>query len=351
MQTSFQQPSNYDFDRPKLISADVLLGSLEAAEELGIDLGPSLASNQMERDLLVSPKGFLPLHTVVRFLNDVAERYDCPDFGFHVARHHPPLQFGLTGQLLKFAATLGQALDDSLRFGRLYSEVSQWRLEEADGYASLLRYSRVNYPGSLLQYHLLAVTMVFKAVAYVSEGRFAASQIGFTHAAPSKRTNYQRYFGAPVNFNHSFNGFVFPVEYMNYPRSSADDELYRIIKSYLESQESRQPAKRDLISTVQHHIRRTLGSQSCNLESIAQLMSQSPRSLQRDLASQEVTFRQLLMAVRQEIAEHYIRHSTITLAELADLLGYRNASAFSRAFKQQTGKSPQSWKLAQLEAD
>lgn len=339
-----RESSSYSVERPKLINGDVLLGSLPAAKELGIDLKPSLEKSGINPDMLLAPKGFLPIHSVVSFLNDVAERFDCPDFGFHVSRHHPPLQFGITGQLVKFAATLREALDDSARFGRLYSQVSQWRLEESGKIASLKRYSLINFPEPLVQYHVMAVTHVFKGVVKLCEGRFAASEVAFTHAEPANPAIYRRFFGAPVRFNHNFNGIVFPREYLDLQRDSADLELYRVLKMYLESQDNREPRESNTISRVQQHIRRNLGSGSCNLESIAQLMGLGPRSLQRELAASGVTFREVLLGVRQDIAQHYIRNSTITLAELADLLGYRNASALSRAFKNNTGLSPENWK-------
>ena len=41
------------------------------------------------------------------------------------------------------------------------------------------------------------------------------------------------------------------------------------------------------------------------------------------------------------VKEHF---SDISVVELAGLLGYQNASAFSRAFKQKTGLSPDHWR-------
>jgi AraC-like DNA-binding protein len=45
-----------------------------------------------------------------------------------------------------------------------------------------------------------------------------------------------------------------------------------------------------------------------------------------------------------EVAEQYLQSSAIPLAELAEILGYRNRSAFSRAFKNSRGESPERWK-------
>ena len=68
------------------------------------------------------------------------------------------------------------------------------------------------------------------------------------------------------------------------------------------------------------------------------------RTLQRTLAKHEVNFTQLLSEIRMEVAEQYLQDSTISLAELSGLLGYRNRSAFSRAFKRSHGESPEQWR-------
>jgi len=67
-------------------------------------------------------------------------------------------------------------------------------------------------------------------------------------------------------------------------------------------------------------------------------------SLQRALSEQDVTFKQLLLELRMEVAEHYLQSSALALSDLTEMLGYRNLSAFSRAFKHSHGESPEQWK-------
>ena len=109
-------PTHYDRNNPLLMSAEILLGSLEAAQELGLSVEPSLALAQIDASQLSHPDQFIPLHSVVDFLNDMAERSGCEHFGFLVALKQPPSQFARVGQLVKFAATLGEAIDDAIRF-------------------------------------------------------------------------------------------------------------------------------------------------------------------------------------------------------------------------------------------
>ena len=69
-------------------------------------------------------------------------------------------------------------------------------------------------------------------------------------------------------------------------------------------------------------------------------MNMSTRSLQRRLQSEHTTFGALLDEMRQEIAEHYIHDPTVSLTEIAFVLGYSEYSSFWRAYKRWTKTTP-----------
>jgi methylphosphotriester-DNA--protein-cysteine methyltransferase len=69
--------------------------------------------------------------------------------------------------------------------------------------------------------------------------------------------------------------------------------------------------------------------------------SASPtRTLQRRLGEEGVTFQELLADVREGLARHYLTQSTLSLTEIAFLLGYDDPNSFHRAFNRWTGHTP-----------
>jgi len=52
----------------------------------------------------------------------------------------------------------------------------------------------------------------------------------------------------------------------------------------------------------------------------------------------------LLRDVRLELAQTLIRQSDLSMTEISERLGYRELSAFSRAFKTTHGVSPSAWR-------
>ena len=68
------------------------------------------------------------------------------------------------------------------------------------------------------------------------------------------------------------------------------------------------------------------------------------RSLQRKLQAEGTTFKAVLNEVRLELADKYIRDQSLSLSEIAFLLGFAEISSFSRAFKRWTGASPSAYR-------
>ncbi|WP_438985743.1 AraC family transcriptional regulator [Aequoribacter sp.] len=339
-------PTRYDRNNPLLMSAEILLGSLEAAEELGVSVEPSLALAQIDASQLRHPDQFIPLHSVVGFLNDMAERSGCDHFGFLVALKQPPSQFARVGQLVKFAATLGEAIDDAIRFSLLNSQFSRWELENDGRYVTMIRRTRVAYDEPMIQLQALALTVVYKAMMGLVGGDIELQQVSFAHAAHAHQRRMEAYFSCPVLFNQPYNALVFSCRALELPIASGDEKVYRLIKAQLENLSKGLNYGDDLATRVIHHIKQAMGSRYCSLEFIGQTMGIHPRTLQRQLAQEGVTFKQLLNQVRQGLAEEYLVNSSISVAELSSFLGYRNPSAFSRAFKRASGLSPEHWKLS-----
>ncbi len=82
-------------------------------------------------------------------------------------------------------------------------------------------------------------------------------------------------------------------------------------------------------------------------ESVAEALHMTSRTLHRRLKEHDTSFRDVLGEVRRELAEQYIADPTLTLTEITFLLGFAEASSFSRAFRRWTGQSPSAAREAQ----
>lgn len=338
-----------DYAPPVLVSSEMLLGSRQAAGELGIDISDALATHDIASKQLVSPEGFLTRAQVIGFLETVAERFNCHHFGLLVGWHQPPMRLGRLTPIFTLSADIRSAIENTLTYQPLYSEARVHSLVVEEGFANLVRRDPQLAAGGATQLNTLVIVQMYKILRALSGGDWKASSVSFSHTAPAEKPQYERLFGCPVYFEREFDGITFPEHHLAEQISTANPELLDIVLAHyddLMAAREHEHDMGDIVAAVSAYIHRKLGSNLCNLPSCARFLDLHPRTLQRELAERGSTFKELLTDIRMEQAQHYLRNSTMPLVELAEMLGYRNPSAFTRAFNNGHGLSPLAWRKA-----
>jgi AraC-like DNA-binding protein len=77
-----------------------------------------------------------------------------------------------------------------------------------------------------------------------------------------------------------------------------------------------------------------------DLDTIAERLSMSSRTFKRRLQEHGTSFRQLVEAARKAEAVRLLNATSLSVAQVADRLGYADASSFSRAFHKWTSTTP-----------
>jgi len=100
------------------------------------------------------------------------------------------------------------------------------------------------------------------------------------------------------------------------------------------------PLPTDLNKAILAVIRPLIGKNSLTLREVADYCGISPRNLQSSLASNNMTFNDLMASLKRDFAEEQLAEGSMKISTIAESLGYSDPSAFSRAFKNWTGLSP-----------
>jgi AraC-like DNA-binding protein len=73
---------------------------------------------------------------------------------------------------------------------------------------------------------------------------------------------------------------------------------------------------------------------------VSSRLNRSTSTLQRQLKSEGLSYRDVLESTQRDLAETYLRDNRHSLTQIAYLLGFSDQSNFSRAFKRWTSISP-----------
>ena len=79
----------------------------------------------------------------------------------------------------------------------------------------------------------------------------------------------------------------------------------------------------------------------------ARFLRMSVRTLNRQLAAEQTTFRDVADRLRHELAAQDLTGRDVAIAEIAFLLGFSELSSFHRAFKRWTGATPAQYRQRQ----
>jgi AraC-like DNA-binding protein len=104
------------------------------------------------------------------------------------------------------------------------------------------------------------------------------------------------------------------------------------------------PLPEDLGGLVQLEVRNLLPHRIHQIDVVAEALAMSSRSLQRALARQGLSYSRILDEVRLRQAADWLGNTDKQVEEIAFDLGYTDASNFARAFRRQSGVSPQSFR-------
>ena len=82
----------------------------------------------------------------------------------------------------------------------------------------------------------------------------------------------------------------------------------------------------------------------CSLKTVAHNLGVDRQTVHRHLVASGATYTKVLEEVRGELAARYVAEGDRHLAQIGEMLGFSEPSAFSRWFRRRFGKCPSAWR-------
>jgi len=171
--------------------------------------------------------------------------------------------------------------------------------------------------------------------------RLVPSRVRLVHQrGEDQRAEFTNFFGDSIEFGAPVDDVAFPRHVAEARILSADPYLNRLLLSHCEQALSHRKRAGTFRASVENAIAPLLPHGKASVEAVAQQLAVSPRTLARRLSEEGTSFSDVLEGLRNDLAARYLADEDFGIAQIAWLLGYEETSAFSRAFKRWTGKTP-----------
>ncbi|RJX39167.1 AraC family transcriptional regulator [Paenibacillus pinisoli] len=161
----------------------------------------------------------------------------------------------------------------------------------------------------------------------------------------------EAYFGCRVRVNAACNRLTLNRRDLDRPFISYNEELLEILTPVLDRSLEEELNNSSITEKVKWMMKRSLAGGSPDMGKIAKELGISERTLQRRLADEHTSFKQLLAEVRHEQAREYLSDPSLDIKEVAFLLGYEDQNSFYRAFRYWEGDTPSHWRAERIVVD
>lgn len=309
----------------------------------GIDSAHLLRSAGIAPERLQQGQDLLALGAIRALIVTALELSDTPWLGLDLGASVPLHTHGAPGYAMMASGTLRQALKVLVRYAALRTAALHCELE-TQSRASLLHVRPCLPLGAAERFVLEAfVCSVTRLLQALCGSASAGVQCQLPWRRPVWDGVYARYLGTELRFDGSHLLLEFPDALMDTPCLCADSEAHELALRDCEQRLADSRPGRELAARV----RRVLQDSENDYPDAAKMAARlhlSRRSLYRHLRNTGLSYQTLLDEVRCQRACTLLRGSAQSIERIAELLGYPDASGFSRSFKRCIGVSPRAYR-------
>lgn len=328
------------------IRANVLAGIVRELRSQGASVDRVLRKHVGKADGFADPYEQIPLARFVGFLEDVAQALGDPLLGAKLGARSLPEDLGPIGLMFLASANLRVALGHLSTFFPVWQSGTRIELD--------VRSDMPEYSYKILDSAIwprrqdaeLTLAATCSAIRALLGARWRPIEVHCEHDRPPGYTREAesalcRIFRAPVKFGQTTNRLILETEDLSRPVSPRGvgmvPYLERHLRDLMRAEES---SFNTCAAKVSHIISKRLGRKDLDVQSIAAEIGLSPRTLQRHLAQEGTSFRDLIQRHRSQVVDRLLMDRKTKMTVIAHDMGYSDATTFSRAFKNWRGESP-----------
>jgi AraC-like DNA-binding protein len=307
--------------------------------DLGVDPQPIIRKAGLDPSAFDDEANVIPHAGLGRLLTLSVARTNFPHFGLLVGRRSTILSLGMVGRLMLHSETLGHALQGLVTNSGVQNRGAVPSLATRGDMAEFTYAVYQPSTESAEQMSDIALAVAVNAIRKLSGSAWSPSEVLLPRAAPPDCEPYRQHFKAPVRFNQETATLIFPAVDLEISIAGADPLLRAMIEEQIRKM------KRNQSSEFADDVRRLLRVRlTGKAEHIADLLTMNRRTLSRRLRCTGTAYNVIANEVRFETARQLLQDTNVPLSQIAAALGYSEASAFCRAFKRWSGKTPASWR-------
>jgi AraC-like DNA-binding protein len=320
----------------------------DVLRSLGADPLVLLAEAGFDPALFDNPDNLVSLAARGRLLSHCVARTGCQHLGLLIGQRGGLNALGLTGLLVKYSPDVGTALRSLERYLHLHVRGASTTLAVVGRTAALSYEIHEPMIEATDQVGDGAIALLSNIMRSLCGDEWAPIEVRLAHRPPDDVAPFRRFFHLTPRFDAEDNALVFSADWLDRALPQTDPQLRGLLQAQVDALEARHG--RDFPEQVRSVLRTAILTGHASADEVARIFSMHARTLNRRLGEFDIGFRNLVDEARFETARQMLESSTMEMTQIASMLGYTDASAFTRAFRRWSGTTPTQWRKRQQES-
>jgi AraC-like DNA-binding protein len=326
--------------RQPTVSAGLVAGLRDYAARRGASVERLLTGADLDALSLDDPDTRVPLRRYLSLMRVAQVETGDPALALHYGADVLMAELSIVGLIMEASPTMGSALQQLDRYGRLALEVEtdgpRFELQHA---ASRLLLVERRAPGPEPE-------LIEEAFARLVCGprRFLPQPhvraVHFAHAAPAHRAAYDEVFQCPVAFDARANMLDLHPDVASWPVAQHPRYVFGALRAKGDTLLADRAPRHSYRERLEDALRLRLHEGEPAAEALARHLGCSRSTLFRRLRDEGTTFTRVVEHLRRDLAIEYLRGGRVSVREVTYLVGFSDPAAFSRAFRRWTGRPP-----------
>lgn len=315
-------------------------GLMSQVQRRGMDPQVLLHEAGIDRAHLEDASHTLSLDEGDRLARSAMRLTSDPGLGLAMGAHAPYCMLQVFGYLVLAQATLRAAYGVLTQYSSLVADGFRWQLSESQDLAEFSCVPDVELGEGTRFAMEYAMATAKRIGQHFLSTRAVPTQARFRHARPRHWRRYASALSCPVLFDQDSTSLSFPRDYLDRAQPHADSMMNTMLRQHADRMlQEKTPAHR-LKGRLETILLHELDPSTAQLEEMAQRLGVTARALRDNLRREGVTLTSLIEQTRCRIACQELRRPRTTIRATAERLGFSQPSAFHRAFRRWTGRTP-----------
>jgi AraC-like DNA-binding protein len=334
--------------RKATMATSLLIDFLGFLGRRGLDAETVCRAAQIDPVSVSEPNSRVPASAMERLWAAAEQLTGDTDLGLHSAEFYNPGALSIVGYVILSCRSAEQALERLAGYAPLLNEGLAVSIRREPGTTTCL-FGAAEGVDSFLHRSPRQTVETLAAGIVLTLARMTTRPpiplaVTFRHTAPLSIAEHTRLLGPVVRFDQAENAVAYPTSALAAGLLSADPSLLEAFEGDARRRLEQLESHGAVSGRVQAIVAARLKGEVPSLARVASELAMSERSLQRSLSEEATSYREIVDAVRKDLALSHLSRPGRSASDVAFLLGFSEPSAFTRAFRRWTGSSPSKFK-------